>query len=148
MRRVARVKTIDYLVRSTWLNITKMYNERAAKHDTTMVMGFTLLSINPKSGTPSTQLGPKMGLEPTSISRTLKVLEEKRLIIRKPHPKDGRSVIIELTEEGLRARDLSKRNVMTFYNKVEDEFDKEELRSFVRFMGRLNKLIDENKIYN
>ena len=46
-----------------------------------MATGFALLSIDPEKGTPSTSLGPKMGMEATSLSRTLKTMEEKGLII-------------------------------------------------------------------
>ena len=52
-----------------------------------MATGFTLLSIDPEKGTPSTALGPKMGMEATSLSRILKTMEEKGLITRKPNPR-------------------------------------------------------------
>ena len=65
-------KTIDYVLRTTWLAVQKMYNEEASKFEATMATAFTLLSIDPKKGTPSTSLGPKMGMESTSLSRILK----------------------------------------------------------------------------
>ena len=67
-----REKTIDYVLRATWMAVSKMYNEQASKVDSTMATGFTLISIDPDEGTPSTSLGPKMGMEATSLSRTLK----------------------------------------------------------------------------
>ena len=73
-------KTIDYVLRTTWLSVQKMYNEEAAKFESTMATGFTLLSIDPDIGTPSTALGPKMGMEATSLSRILKTMENKGLI--------------------------------------------------------------------
>ena len=94
-------KTIDYVLRTTWLAVQKMYNEEASKFEATMATAFTLLSIDPKKGTPSTSLGPKMGMEATSLSRILKVLEERNLIKREPNPEDGRGVLIHLTEFGL-----------------------------------------------
>ena len=39
---------IDQYLRSTWLTVQKMYNEQASQFNSTMVMGFTLLSIDPK----------------------------------------------------------------------------------------------------
>ena len=107
-------KTIDHLLRSTWQAIARMYNEEASKYDSTMATGFTLLSIDPKKGTPSTSLGPKMGMEATSLSRTLKSLEEKKLIERKGNPNDGRSVLIYLTERGKVNRDASRVAVLKF----------------------------------
>ena len=40
-------KTIDYVLRTTWLAVKKMYNEEATNYDSTMATGFTLLSIDP-----------------------------------------------------------------------------------------------------
>ena len=94
-----RPKTIEYALRSTWQLITAMYNEKATKYDATMTMAFTLLSIDAE-GTPSTALGPKMGMESTSLSRMLNTMEEKGYIERRPNPEDGRGVLIFLTEQG------------------------------------------------
>ena len=93
-------KTIDYVLRTTWLAVTKMYNEEASKFDSTMATGFALLSIDPEKGTPSTSMGPKMGMEATSLSRTLKSMEARGLIERRPNPEDGRGVLIFLTDFG------------------------------------------------
>ena len=93
--------TIDHALRATWQAISKMYNEEAKNYGLTMAIGFTLLSIDPKGGTPSTTLGPKMGMEATSLSRILKNIEEKGYIQRKRNPNDGRGVLIYLTPLGL-----------------------------------------------
>ena len=75
-------KTIDYTLRATWQAVARMYNDEASNYGATMATGFTLLSIDKEGGTPSTTLGPKMGMEATSLTRTLKSMEEKGLIIR------------------------------------------------------------------
>ena len=102
-------KTIDYVLRATWQAVSRMYNEEASKFDGSMSIGFTLLSIDKEGGTPSTTLGPKMGMEATSITRTLKTLEKKRLIYRKPNPNDGRGVLIFLTETGKQKKRIIKK---------------------------------------
>lgn len=139
--------SIDYLIRSTWLSISKMYNEQASKYDSTMVIGFTLLSIDPKKGTPSTSLGPKMGIEPTSLSRTLKMLEERELIYKTSNSEDKRSVIINLTESGLKMRDLSRSVVFSFYNAVENKVPKEKLDIFYEVLDIIYNLTSNNKIF-
>ncbi len=77
-------KTIDHILRATWQAVAKLYNEEANKYGATMAIAFTLLNID-KEGTPSTALGPKMGMEATSLSRTLYNMEEQGLIFRKKH---------------------------------------------------------------
>ncbi|MBS7333062.1 MarR family winged helix-turn-helix transcriptional regulator [Faecalibacter bovis] len=139
--------TIDYLLRSTWLAVQKMYNEQASEYDSTMVYAFTLLSIDPKTGTPSTSLGPKMGIEPTSLSRTLKNLEDRKFIVRKPNPEDGRSVLITLTNEGLKMRDTSKRFVLQFNNAINENIEPEKMKIFFEVMVKINQLISDRKIF-
>src|SRR5690606_7639280 len=138
---------IDQFLRSTWLSVQKMYNEQAAKFNSTMVMGFTLLSIDPKKGTPSTSLGPKMGIEPTSLSRTLKNLEERGLIFRKPNPDDGRSVLIVLTEEGLKMRNVSKEVVLKFNEAINERISPEEMLIFLNVIEKINAITSDKSIY-
>ena len=139
--------TIDYALRATWQSVAKMYNEEAKNFGTTMAVGFTLLSIDPKTGTPSTSLGPKMGMEATSLSRILKSMEEKGLITRKPNPEDGRGVLIYLTPFGLEKRKDSKDVVLRFNEVVRQNVSEEELDNFFKVMETINGLISEKKIY-
>lgn len=139
--------TIDYALRATWQAVTKMYNEEAKNFDTTMAIGFTLLSIDPKTGTPSTALGPKMGMEATSLSRILKSMEEKGFIERRPNPNDGRGVLIHLTSLGLDKRKVSKEVVMRFNEVVRAHIADEKLQHFFEVTESINKLILEKKIY-
>jgi len=140
-------KTIDHVLRSTWQSVAKMYNEEAAKYSGTMAVGFALLSIDPKKGTPSTSLGPKMGMEATSLSRTLKSMEEKNLIIRKPHPVDGRSVLIHLTSLGKTHRASSKSAVIKFNEKVLHTVGDESLKNFHDVIEKINEIIESKKVF-
>lgn len=140
--------TIDYALRATWQAVARMYNEEAKNFDSTMAVGFTLLSIDPKTGTPSTALGPKMGMEATSLSRILKSMEQKGLILRKPNPDDGRGVLIYLTDFGLEKRNLSKSAVLQFNEAVKQEISAEKLSSFFEVTDTINKLIADKKLFS
>ena len=140
--------TIDYVLRATWQAVARMYNEQAKTYDSTMAVGFTLLSIDPKTGTPSTALGPKMGMEATSLSRILKSMEDKGLIVRKPNPNDGRGVLIHLTDFGLEKRIDSKDAVIRFNEVVRAHVTQEKLDCFFEVMETINRLLAEKKIYN
>lgn len=141
-------KTIDYSLRATWQAVTKMYNEQAAQFGTTMAVGFALLSIDPEEGTPSTALGPRMGMEATSLSRTLKAMEGHGLIERKPNPADGRGVLIHLTEFGKEKRDYSKSRVLTFNDAVKNNISKEKIDHFHEVIDTINELIQNKKVFN
>lgn len=124
-----RKKTIDAALRSTWNSVSKMYNREASKFNSTMATGFALLNIEAK-GTPSSSLGPKLGMESTSLSRLLKSMEEKKLIYRIANPEDGRSVLIFLTKFGKEKRDDSRSVVLNFNKIIEKQLSDVQLKHF------------------
>lgn len=141
-------KTIDYVLRATWQAVSRMYNEEASKYDGSMAIGFALLSIDREEGTPSTKVASRMGMEATSLTRTLKTLEEKGLIIRKPNPKDGRGVLIYLTEFGREKRAQSKETVLKFNETIRQNVSSEKLQNFMEVSETINELIQEKNIFN
>lgn len=148
MDEAIKEKTIDYILRAIWMNISKMYHEEAQKKGSTMATGFALISIDPENGTPSTALGPKMGMETTSLSRTLKAMENKGLIERKPNPADGRSVLVHLTPFGKEMREYSKTVVLGFDKAIQNHIPEEDLQTFRRVANTINELIISKKIYD
>ncbi len=137
--------TIEYALRTTWQLITNMYNEKASEYDSTMSMGFTLLSIDAE-GTPSTALGPKMGMEPTSLSRILNTMEERGYIARKPNPNDGRGVLIYLTEQGKEKRDLSKKTVLDFNNSILNHVDEQKMKYFFEVISFIKEKVEKEEL--
>ncbi len=140
-------KTIDYILRATWQAVSRMYNEEASKYGATMATGFALISMDREKGTPSTSLGPKMGMEATSLTRTLKSMEEKGLIYRKKNPEDGRGVLIYLTEYGKEKRELSKTTVLNFNETIKKHISAEKLQHFMEVAETINELIQEKNIF-
>ena len=140
-------KSIDHQLRATWTAVSKLYNERANQYDSTMATAFVLLNIDYENGTPSTSLGPSMGMEPTSLSRILRTMEEKGAIVRERNPSDGRSVIIKLTDYGKEMRELSKASVIIFNNVVREHVTEQELEAFFKVTSTINKLIADKMIY-
>ena len=145
--RMDKDKSIDHQLRATWQAVAKLYNEQAAKHNSTMATAFVLLNIDSDNGTPSTSLGPLMGMEPTSLSRILKTMEDKGAICREKNPDDGRSVIIKLTDYGKQMREVSKGHVFQFNNKVKEFVTDEDLKCFFKVTSTINKLIADKLIY-
>ena len=140
-------KTIDYILRATWQAVARMYNEEASKYEGSMAIGFALLSIDREDGTPSTSISTRMGMEPTSLTRTLKTLEEKGLIIKKKNPDDGRGVLIYLTDLGKEKRELSKTTVLKFNEIIKQNITDEKLQHFMEVAEVINDLITEKKIF-
>ena len=127
--------------------VQKMYNEEAGTKGSTMATGFALISIDPENGTPSTALGPKMGIEATSLSRTLKKMEQQGLIDRKPNPEDGRGVLIHLTSFGKKMREFSKGVVLRFDEAVQEQICEEDIKIFKKVASTITELISNKNIY-
>ena len=132
----------DFVVRHSWHRISRMYNQKAAEHDMTMSIGFILMSVD-KEGTPSTQLGPRMGMEPTSLSRTLKTMEERGLIFRREDDEDKRKVLIFLTEEGVEKRRMVKNFVLGFNERIFSKIPAGKMKTFFEVAEKVDQLIED-----
>jgi MarR family transcriptional regulator, organic hydroperoxide resistance regulator len=139
-------ETVDFHLRWAWARISKLYNAEAAKHGGTMSIGYALLNID-KEGTPSTKLGPKMGMEPTSLTRLLKSMEEMELIVREPGGEDRRIVRVLLTKQGKIMREKSKETVFQFNRFLMERLPKRKLETFLEVINQINELLDEEDIF-
>jgi len=142
-----REETIDHNVKMLWHAIYRMYNQQAVKHDITTSIGFVLLIINSKEGTPATKIAPLMGLESRSLTRMLKSMEEKGFIYREKDPNDGRSVRIFLTDLGKQKREISRATVLEFNTTANELIEKEKLDIFFEVIEQINNLIDRKSIF-
>ncbi len=138
-----KVENVDLMLKSVWLAVSKMYSEQASMHNSTAVQALTLLKIDPKEGTRSTNLGPKMSIEPTSLTRIIKLLEDNGYIYKEKTTSDKREVIIKLTDKGLKSRNLSKEVVVGFNKKVVEKIDPEKFAVFKEVMGDILKIAND-----
>jgi len=143
-----REETVDFHIKSAWHAISRMYNQQAAKEDFTTAIGFVLININSKDGTPATKIAPKLGLETRSLTRMLKTMEEKDLIYKKPDEQDKRSVRIYLTEEGKRKKKISVSTIKLFNEQVREIVSEEELNNFFEVFRKIQLVIDQVQAEN
>jgi len=134
-------ETIDYHVRAVWYGIFRMYNQLGVEHDITTSLGYVLLNIHTEGGTPATKIAPLMGMESRSLTRLLKSMEEKGLIYKKRDEHDKRSVRIFLTEEGFRRKEISRKTVRAFNEKLRGLIPQKDLDAFFRVMTTVNQSI-------
>ncbi|WP_143959271.1 MarR family winged helix-turn-helix transcriptional regulator [Litoribacter populi] len=138
-----REETVDYHIKSAWHAINRMYNQRAVQDEFTTSIGFVLININSKEGTPATKIAPLMGLEARSLTRMLKTMEEKGLIVRKPDLQDKRSVRIYLTPEGKKKKEISVKTIKEFNEEVQQAVGKEELARFFKVFDKINLVVEK-----
>ena len=140
--------TIDFHIRRNWYKIMRMYNLEAAKQNATMSMAYALLSIDLDDGTPSTSLGPKMGMESRSLTRMLKNMEEEGVIKRVQDKNDKRVTRIVLTKKGKEKREQSRLAVIRFNEVLHSKLSVNEKKAFFVVMNKINDILDENKIFD
>jgi len=131
--------TIGYQVKSSWQAIVRMYNRLTIEHDFSQAEGYVLISIK-KEGIPVTKIAPLMGIEPTSLSRLLKTMEEKGLVYRKKDQKDRRVVRLYLTEKGLELKKVSRHMVLNYNRIVYDQIGQDEMENFLKTMTKIRNI--------
>lgn len=140
-------ETIDFHIRWAWHRISRGYNSVADRHGFSMSVGYVLLSID-RQGTPSTALGPKMGMESRSLTRTLRNMEADGLVFRETDESDRRKVLVKLTDKGKRYRKKAKDTVIDFNEQVREELGEKEIESLISTLSKLNEIIDNQKFFD
>ncbi len=136
-------KTVDFHIKWAWHSISKMYNGFAARFDMTMATSYVLLNIDMEKGTPATKIGPSLGMEPRSMVRMLKTMEEKGLIYREVDDNDKRFVRIVLTSKGKEKRELARDGVIGFNNLIRQKVPLEKLVIFFDVMQSIKAIVEE-----
>ncbi|MFN5072281.1 MAG: MarR family winged helix-turn-helix transcriptional regulator [Cyclobacteriaceae bacterium] len=139
-------ETVDYHIKTAWHAIARMYNQQALKFDGTMSIGYALLNISSEEGTAAMKIGPLMGLEPRSLTRLLKSMEEKGLIYRQVDKHDKRSVRVLLTREGRKMKEKSRDTVLRFNQAVRDEIPAQKLDVFFEVIQEINEVIEKKTL--
>ena len=129
--------TIDFQLRWGWSKLARLYSSMAEHNGISLSVGYALLSIE-KDGTPSTKLGPRMGMEKTSSSRLLNTLEAHGLIERRADDADRRVVRVHLTADGKKERDRARHAVRAFNQWMTDQLGPERVGRLLEDLQQLN----------
>ena len=135
-------KTVDFHIKWAWHAISRMYNLYAGQEDMTMSIGYVLLNIDLEKGTPATKIGPSIGMEPRSLTRMLKTLEEKGWIYRETDADDKRFVNVFLTEEGKKRRSFARKGVIAFNKRIQELISPERMEVFVDVINDIKDAVE------
>ena len=117
-------------IRSSWIELFKFYNDQASREGGTLSMAFVLLTINEKYGTPVTKIAPRMNMEPNSLSRLLKSLEEKGFVLKRKDKIDKRKVYICLTKSGLKMRNKASEKLFALEKVIKSKISNRRFNNF------------------
>lgn len=138
-------ETLDFHLRWGWTKLSRLYSAEAERRGIPFSYVFILLHTD-RNGTPSTKLGPKMGMESTSLSRALKGMESMGLIERRKDSIDNRSVRVFLTQDGIAARRQARDLVVSVNDRLRNELGTDPFERLLTEMKRLNEILDDPSI--
>ncbi len=82
----------------------------------------------------TSDLAKKIRVSPPSISRSLKMMEEKELITRQINPNDRRNTYILLTENGKKKLLSAEQVMVEFTDSVLNQMDPEHLELLIQYL--------------
>jgi DNA-binding MarR family transcriptional regulator len=91
---------IGYNARRAALTIIEVFLQRMSVYDLRPVDFSVLSLITHNPGISSRQLCSALNILPPNLVGMINALEKRALIIRKPHPSDGRIIGLHLTDAG------------------------------------------------
>jgi DNA-binding MarR family transcriptional regulator len=123
-----------------------MYNQLAGEYNMTHTQGYVLLIIDKDGGTPSTSIGPELGMGPTGLTRLLKKMEDDGMICRKGDVSDKRLVRICLTKKGIEKRKMAREVVKDFNSKLLEVISPKEFDIFKTVISKVQNVTETYKI--
>lgn len=128
---------IGYNARRAALAVIDVFLERLAVYDLRPV-DFSVLSLiahNP--GITSRQLCTTLGILPPNLVGMINALETRKLIMRRPHPRDGRAVGLHLTPTGRKLMRDAERTATELEAEVASRLSASETRTLIRLLQKI-----------
>lgn len=89
------------------------------------------------------ELADKTHVTPPAVSRMLKALEQKGLIVRNVDRDDRRNTFIRITDEGEDVREKTMEAVGALFARVFQRMGEEEMHTLLRLSGQFMQIIEE-----
>lgn len=138
-------KMVVYHLRTSWLALSKLFNELASQYEGTLAHAFVLLAIYEEEGVPVTKIAPRIGMGPNSLTRTLNFLEEKGTLIRTRDKDDKRMVLVQLTPYGKKLRKMALKSVYKLEKHITQNLSKKEINAFFQVVKQVPIGLEELK---
>ncbi len=108
--------------------------EFCKKYDLTQQQVRILLQIKTNESTTLTELAEELDINPGNLSKTCKVLEEKKFIQRTRHDDDKRVWTIELDELGINSTDEIAQHIQDVFTVFSKKHKTEDLESLLALL--------------
>ncbi len=106
----------------------------------------TLLYSIPALGISMSSLSLRLGLDNSTLTRLINVLENRSLVKKRSNPDDKRSTIVRLTQKGEEKVEMIEINLNDFCEDIVGSFSYEEKRDLKDMLNRIHWNLTKNKI--
>ena len=130
---------IGYNARRAALAVIDVFLERMAPYGLRPV-DFSVLSLvahNP--GVTSRQLCATLGILPPNLVGMVNALEKRELLLRKPHPRDGRAMGLHLTPAGQKLMRDAEKTAAALETEVGARLTASELQTLLRLLKKVSQ---------
>ena len=128
---------IGYNASRVSLAVVTVFLERMARYGLKPVNFSVLSLITHNPGITSRQLCTSLGILPPNLVGMLNALEARALIVRRPHPHDGRAMGLHLTEEGNALMQQAERTASELETDVAARLTAAEARTLIKLLKKI-----------
>ena len=128
---------IGYNARRAALAVITVFLERMAVYDLRPVDFSVLSLITHNPGITSRQLCTSLGILPPNLVGMVNALEKRELIVRRPHPRDGRAMGLHLTAGGEKLMRDAERTAAALEAEVAARLSASEARTLIRLLKKI-----------
>ncbi len=132
-------------LRTSVTKLARMARSEGQRHDVRHLPSGLLsaLSALEQHGSMSPgELAIKESVRKSSMTRLVQALVQNEYVRREPHPTDGRSDLLVITDEGVKALQLSRDFVDGWYLRRIEQLSKPERRALIAALPALRKLAE------
>lgn len=101
MDPMSPINCVSYRLRRAARIMGRAYDDALSAHDLRNTQFTLLAALAIEGGKPHTELAESLGIETTTLTRNIDVLERRGLVRAVSDPTDGRVRVVELTDDGI-----------------------------------------------
>ena len=128
---------MGYNARRVSLQVIELFNERMAVYDLSPVDFSVLSLVHHNPGITSRQLCSTLSLLPPNLVGKISLMEKRDLLMRKPHPDDGRAIGLHLTIAGNRMMQQAEITATQLELDVSSKLNVAEAKTLLRLLQKV-----------
>ena len=128
---------IGYNARRAALAVIEIFLERMAVYGLRPVDFSVLSLITHNAGITSRQLCTPLGILPPHLVGMINGLDQRGLIVRRPHPRDGRAMGLHLTPAGQKLMRDAERTAAQLESEAGSRLSDAEVKTLIRLLKKV-----------